>query len=264
MSQPTANARAARFANTVVLVTGADGGIGRAVVELFAGEGARIACVDMDAERAEAAAGRARGAGAPEAIALPADLALAADCDWAVAATLEWAGGLDVLINNAGVMHRGDALATSDDEWSGVMNVNVDAVFRLCRAAVRQMRGRGGAIVNLSSRWGVDPGPGHLAYATSKAAVAAMTRCLARDHGSDGIRVNAVCPNEVDTPMLRGGFAARGLDTGDAIAALGATIPLGRVARPADVADAIAFLASTDARYVTGTLLDLSGGKTPA
>ena len=254
-----------RFRDAVVLVTGADGGIGRAIVERFAGEGARIACADATASAASAAAERARDAGASDATGLVADLADAGACNRLVTDTVEWGGGIRILVNNAGVMRRGDAVATSDADWEAVMRVNVDAVFRLCRAAIPFMRQQGGgAIVNLSSRWGVDPGPGHLAYATSKAAVAAMTRCLARDHGADGIRANAVCPNEVDTPMLRSGFAARGLDPADAIASLGQTIPLGRVAEPADIADAIAFLASDEARYVTGTLLDLGGGKAPA
>lgn len=257
--------RTARFRDAVVLVTGADGGIGRAIVERFAGEGARVACADATVSAATAAAERARDAGAADAIGLVADLAEPEACERLVTEAVEWGGGIDILVNNAGLMRRGDAVATSDADWSAVMSVNVDAVFRLCRAAIPRMSERGGgAIVNLSSRWGVDPGPGHLAYATSKAAVAAMTRCLARDHGAAGIRVNAVCPNEVDTPMLRSGFVTRGLDPAEAITSLEQTIPFGRVAEPSDIADAIAFLASHDARYVTGTLLDLAGGKTPA
>jgi len=253
-----------RFRDKVALVTGSNGGIGRALITRFAREGARLACADVSDEAARAAAEHALGAGAPDAVALAGDLGEGTACDRIIAETLEWGGVIDVLVNNAGVMHRGDALATSDDDWSAVMRTNVDAVFHLCRAAISAMRDRsGGVIVNLSSRWGIEPGPAHLAYATSKAAVAAMTRCLALDHGADGIRVNAVCPNEVDTPMLRSGFAARGLDPDTAIKALGSTIPLGRVAEPADVADAIAFLASDDARYVTGALLDLGGGKAP-
>lgn len=253
-----------RFRDQLVLVTGANGGIGRALVARFAREGARIACADVTEEAARAAAEHAVEAGASDTLALAADLGDSSACDRLVADTVEWGKDINVLINNVGVMRRGDALATSDADWLAVMRINVDAVFRLCRAVIPGMRNRGGGvIVNLSSRWGIDPGPAHLAYATSKAAVAAMTRCLARDHGSDGIRVNAVCPNEVDTPMLRSGFAARGLDPDTAITALETTIPLGRVAEPADVADAIAFLASDDARYVTGALLDLSGGKSP-
>jgi NAD(P)-dependent dehydrogenase (short-subunit alcohol dehydrogenase family) len=248
----------------VVLVTGANGGIGRAVVERFAAGGVRVACADATESAAAAAADTARAAGAREARALAADLAVPEECEALVEQTLGWSGRIDVLVNNAGVMRRGDALATSDADWSAVMRVNLDAVFRLCRAAIAAMREQGGGtIVNLSSRWGIDPGPGHLAYATSKAAVAAMTRCLAMDHGGDGIRVNAVCPNEVDTPMLRSGFETRGLDPATAIGTLGDSVPLGRVARPGDVADAIVWLASGQARYVTGTLLDLGGGKGP-
>ncbi len=264
MSVSASNAGARRFAGRVALVTGASGGIGSAVVERLASEGARLACADATAEAAENAAARARASGDAGPLALAGDLAEAETADRLVDQTIAAAGQLDVIVNNAGVMRRGDALATSDADWSTVMAVNLDAVFRLCRAAIGAMRGRGGAIVNLSSRWGIDPGPGHLAYATSKAAVAAMTRCLARDHGADGIRVNAVCPNEVDTAMLRSGFAQRGLDPEAATETLGASVPLGRIAEPADVADAIAFLACDDARYVTGTLLDLSGGKGPA
>lgn len=253
-----------RFDGRVVLVTGAGGGIGHALVERFGREGAWLACADADEEAARTAAQRALEAGAREATALAADLTEATACEGVIADALRWGDGLDVLVNNAGLMRRGDAESTTDADWAAVMEVNVNAVFRLCRAAIPAMRdGGGGAIVNLSSRWGVDPAPGHLAYATSKAAVAAMTRCLARDHGGDGIRVNAVCPNEVDTPMLRSGFATRGLDPDTAIDALAPTIPLGRVAEPADIADAIAFLASDEARYVSGTLLDLSGAKVP-
>ena len=248
----------------VVLVTGANGGMGRAIVERFARDGARLACADATDEAAESAAEAALAAGAASARAIAADLSAADECERVISETLERAGRIDVLVNNAGVMRRGDAPATSDADWSLVMGVNVDAVFRLSRATIPAMREQGGgAIVNLSSRWGVDPGVGHVAYATSKAAVAAMTRCLAMDHGGDGIRVNAVCPNEVNTPMLRSGFEVRGLDPAEGIAELGASVPLGRVAEPTDIADAIFWLAGEQARYVTGTLLDLSGGKVP-
>ncbi len=119
----------------------------------------------------------------------------------------------------------------------------------------------GGAIVNTASCWGVHPGPDHPLYIMSKAAVASLTQCLGRDHAHQGIRVNAFCPNEVDTPTLRTGFAMRGFDPETAMADLDQTVPLGRIAQPQDIADVVAFLASEDARYMCGALLEVNGGK---
>jgi len=115
--------------------------------------------------------------------------------------------------------------------------------------------------VNVSSCWGVHPGPNHPLYVMSKAAIASLTKCLGMDHAHQGIRVNAVCPNEVDTPMLRSGFNARGLDPNEAIEALDASVPLGRIAEPEDIADVIVFLASDQARYLCGALIEANGGK---
>jgi NAD(P)-dependent dehydrogenase (short-subunit alcohol dehydrogenase family) len=171
-------------------------------------------------------------------------------------------GGIDILVNNAGIIPRGTILETTDDMWFSALDVNLTAVFFLCRAAIPQMqRAGGGAIVNTSSTWGLYPGPGHVAYCTSKAAVAALTKNLARDHAADGIRINAVCPNEVNTPMLRSGFLRRGIDPDNAVAELGKTVPLGHIAEPAEIADVIAFLASQDARYVCGATVEVTGAK---
>ena len=119
----------------------------------------------------------------------------------------------------------------------------------------------GGAIVNTASCWGLRPGPNHALYCTTKAALTAMTQCMGMDHAHQGIRINAVCPNEVDTPMLRTGFARRGIDPETAIAELGKTVPLGHVAEPEEIADVIGFLASNDARYVCGAAVEVSGAK---
>ena len=142
------------------------------------------------------------------------------------------------------------------------MGVNVEAPFRICRAAIPIMAARGGgAIVNTSSCWGLRPGPDHPLYVMSKAAIASLTQCLGRDHAHQGIRVNAVCPNEVNTPMLRSGFEMRGFDADSAVAELNKTVPLGHIAEPEEVADVIAFLASDAARYMCGALVEVSGGK---
>ena len=171
-------------------------------------------------------------------------------------------GRLDILCNNAGVITRGEITSQTDADFDLSYGVNVKAPFQLCRAAIPIMAAQGGgAIVNTSSCWGLRPGPNHPIYVSSKAAIASLTQCLGRDHAHQNIRVNAVCPNEVDTPMLRSGFAARGLDPDKAIEDLNASVPLGRIASPEEIADVVVFLASDAARYVCGALVEVNGGK---
>jgi len=166
------------------------------------------------------------------------------------------------LVNNAGIITRGKITETTDDDYARTMSINVEAPFRLCRAAIPLMeQAGGGAIVNVASCWGVHPGPNHPLYVMSKAAVASLTQCLGIDHAPQGIRVNAVCPNEVNTPMIRTGFAVRGLDPDSAIDELNATVPLGRIAEPEDIADVVVFLASDQSRYLCGALIEANGGK---
>ncbi len=249
-----------RFEDKNVIITGGVGGIGQALVELFAREGARVLFSDRSAEDCEDLVTRLNRHGL-DAEFLNGDLRQKSHCEALVTEAVDRLGGVDILLNNAGIIPRGTILETNDDMWFSSLDVNLTAVFFLCRAAIPLMRDKGGAIVNTSSTWGVYPGPGHLAYCTSKAALAAMTRCLGRDHAPDGIRVNAVCPNEVDTPMLRSGFLRRGLNPDEGIAELGKTVPLGHVAQPAEIADVIAFLASDEARYVCGECIEVTGAK---
>ena len=139
------------------------------------------------------------------AVALVGDVSDPGFCNAAVAKAVALHGRIDILVNAAGVIVRADAPATDDDAWYRQMRVNVDGTFFMCRAAIRRMRQQGsGAIVNFGSIWGSAGGKGHVAYATAKGAVHNLTRSLALDHAREGIRVNAVCPGEVDTPMLRG------------------------------------------------------------
>lgn len=232
------------------LVTGAAGGIGQAVVARLQAEGAKVAAADLDLE------------GSAAEVKLSGDLRDPAYCDALPGVAAAAMGRLDILVNNAGVMRRGVITEATDEDYALTMAINVEAPFRLCRSAIPVMvKSGGGAIVNLSSCWGLHPGPAHPLYVMSKAAVASLTQCLGRDHAHEGIRVNAVCPNEVDTPMLRTGFALRGLNPETAIADLDRTVPLGRVAQPEDIADVIVFLASEEARYVCGTLVEVNGGK---
>ena len=250
-----------RFTEKRVVITGGTGGIGQSVVELFAREGAAVLFSDHSEEDCVDYRNQLRSHGL-ETRSMAADLRQKSDCEALIAAAVDQLGGVDILVNNAGIIPRGTILETTDDMWFSALDVNLTSVFFLCRAAIPQMQGAGGgAIVNTSSTWGLYPGPGHVAYCTSKAALAALTKNLARDHAGDGIRVNAVCPNEVNTPMLRSGFARRGIDPDNAIAELGKTVPLGHVAEPEEIADVIAFLASQDARYVCGATVEVSGAK---
>ena len=237
-----------KLAGKRALVTGAAGGIGRAIVARFQAEGATVLGVDL-----------ADGAGD---LTLTGDLTDAAFCDDLPGRAAAALGGLDILVNNAGIITRGRITEATDEDFARTMAVNVEAPFRLCRAAIPIMaEAGGGAIVNTSSCWGVHPGPAHPVYVMSKAAVASLTQCLGMDHAHQGVRVNAVCPNEVNTPMIRTGFAIRGLDPDRAVAELNASVPLGRIAEPEDIADVVAFLAGPDARYMCGALVEVNGGK---
>jgi 2-keto-3-deoxy-L-fuconate dehydrogenase len=243
-----------RFSEKNVLITGAAGGIGSTLVEQFRAEGARVAVADRDVSGIDAEAH------------LPGDLLDPEYADGLAPAAREALGGLDVLVNNAGVITRGPVTETSDADWALSFGVNVEAPFRISRAAVPLMaEAGGGAIVNVSSCWGGKaPGPNHALYCTTKAAIASLTQCMGTDHAHQGIRVNAVCPNEVNTPMLRSGFAQRGFDPDTAVARLGSTVPLGRLAEPEDIRDVIMFLASDAARYMCGALVEVNGGKAVA
>ncbi len=237
-----------RFQQQCALVTGAAGGIGQAIVQRLRAEGATVAVADRD------------GTALDGDVCLPGDLTDKNYCDNLCQQAFDAMGQLDILINNAGVITRGPVTAATDNDLALSLAVNVEAPFRLSRAAIPLMH-NGGAIVNTASCWGVHPGPDHAVYCMTKAAIASLTQCMGRDHAHQNIRVNAVCPNEVDTPMLRSGFEMRGFDPQTAIAELGKTVPLGRVASAEDIAAVVCFLASEDAGYLCGSLIEVNGGK---
>lgn len=232
------------------LVTGAAGGIGAAVVRALRQQGARVAVADRDT------------AGLTAEAHLDGNLLEASYADGLPAAASAALGGLDIIVNNAGVITRGCVTETTDADWDLSMGVNVQAPFRICRAAIPLLAVQGGgAIVNVASCWGLRPGPQHAVYCMTKAAIASLSQCMGMDHAHQGIRINAVAPNEVNTPMLRTGFAKRGFDPDRAVAELGQTVPLGRIAEPEDIADVILFLASDSARYMCGAVVEVNGGK---
>ena len=230
------------------LVTGAAGGIGQAIVRTLQEQGAVVAGCDLAASKAD--------------VSLQGDLTAGPFCDALPQAAREQMGGLDIIINNAGIIARGPITQASDDDFARSMAINVEAPFRICRAGIPLLaENGGGTIVNVASCWGVHPGPNHPIYVMSKAALASLTQCLGMDHAHENVRVNAVCPNEVNTPMLRSGFAARGFDPDKAVENLNQSVPLGRIAEPEDIADVVTFLASDKARYMCGALVEVNGGK---
>ena len=239
-----------RFQGKKALVTGAAGGIGKSIVRKLRAEGASVAVTDITITNVEAEAH------------FIGDLSAAQFCDELPSKATDALGGLDILINNAGIIRRGKITEATDDDFKSTIAVNIEAPFRLCRSTIPILaKNGGGSIVNIASCWGLNPGPDHPIYIMSKAALASFTQCLGRDHAHQNIRVNAVCPNEVNTPMIRSGFSIRGLDPEKAIKELNDTVPLGRIAEPDDISDVILFLASDEARYMCGSLVEVNGGK---
>lgn len=242
------------------LITGATSGIGAACANVFAEAGARLMLTGRDEGRGRAVLKQVQGK--TEAEFTAGDVQDSGFCDKLVDATVRRFGRLDALVNNAGIIHRTAAPETSDKDWLEAMGINVNGVFWCSRAAVRAMKagGKGGAIVNVSSEWGITAGKGHVAYCTSKGAVVNLTRAMALDHIEEGIRVNAVCPGEVRTPMLESGLKRRGYDAKTGFEILGKTLPIGRVAEPEEVAKVILFLASPDASYMAGSIVAVDAG----
>ena len=247
--------------SNVVLVTGATGGIGKSIVNKYAEQGFTLAIADKNEDEANKLANEINHNGGM-AMVFYGNLLDQSYCDNLTSEVQTKLGTVGILINNAGFMSRGDITQTSDEDYELSMKINVEAPFRLIRASIPLMvESVGGSIVNISSCWGINPGPNHLIYCTTKAALAAMTKCLGRDHAHQNIRINAVCPNEVNTPMLRTGFEIRGLNPDDAIEELNQSVPIGHIAEPEEIADVVAFLSSYEARYICGSLVEINGGK---
>jgi len=254
MSERTGSMR-----DKVALVTGATSGIGRATALRLAEAGARTFLSGRSGTALDETAA-AIGARDGEVAQRAGDLTDPQFADELVAATVEHYGRLDVLVNAAGIIGSGTIEDTDDASWSGMMAINVDAMFRLTRAAVPHLKETRGAVVNVSSVTGVRAFPGVLAYCVSKAAVDQFTRCVALELAPAGVRVNAVNPGVVVSELHR----RAGMDDAAYAAFLehsASTHPLGRVGQPDDIAAAILFLASSDSEWITGETLSVDGGR---
>jgi len=241
------------------LITGGASGIGRAMALLFAREGAAVSVVDLDEVGGQTVVRKIVDDGR-QAIFVRCDVTLAADCQRAVQRTVGKLGGLDILLNNAGIIRRATVVETTEAEWDRVMAVNVKSIFLLSKYAVPVMaQAGGGVIINTSSGWGLVGGRNAVSYCASKGAVVNMTRAMALDHGEQNIRVNCICPGDTDTPMLRNEARQLGESDEDFLAEA-ARRPLQRIGKPEDVAQAALYLASDASSFVTGTALIVDGG----
>ena len=252
---------AAQLAGKRALISGGASGIGAATALLFARQGAAVAILDLDEERGARLAQTIAAEGG-RAIFIPGDASRAEDCARAVQQTVEHFGGLDILFNNVGITRRATVLDLSEADWDRVMEVNVKSVFLLSKYAIPHLiRSGGGAIVNNASGWGLVGGQRAVVYCASKGAVVNLTRAMALDHAAQNIRVNCICPGDTDTPMLRD--EARQLNQSEAnFLAEAADRPLGRLGKPEEIAQAVLFLASDAASYITGAVLAVDGGGT--
>lgn len=250
-----------RLQNKSTLITGGTSGIGEATAYLFAKEGAAVAITGRNEARGHSVTAKILESGG-KAIFIRTDVRKAAECNRAVAETLQSFGRLDILFNNAGVYYPQTTLECSEEEWDLQIDINLKGTFLMSKAALPGMIAQGsGNIINNSSGWGIVGGDHAVAYCASKGGVVLLTKAMAIDHGSQGIRVNCVCPGDVVTPMLPEDAKMRGLKWEDYIAGC-ANRPLGRVGTADEIAKSVLFLASDDSSFMTGAALVVDGGGT--
>ena len=247
------------FSGKRVLVTGGTSGMGEASALSFADAGARVVISGRNQDRARTIISSSKRLAGTVAF-VGGDIGERRKCDLIVTEAVGILGGLDILVNSAGVIHHATAEETTDEQWLETMNVNVNGMFYICRAALPHLKSSQGTIINIASDAALT-GSRHLtAYCASKGAVLQMTRAMALDYAPSGIRIVPICPGDVDTPMLRGEFSDRGLDAETGLRESAEAVPLNRVCTAQEVADLVMFACSDSARFVTGYPIVLDGG----
>jgi NAD(P)-dependent dehydrogenase (short-subunit alcohol dehydrogenase family) len=248
-----------RLKDKVALITGGTSGIGEATAILFAKEGAKVAIAGRSEKRGHAVVEKIANDGGA-AILVPTDVRSSAECNQAVEQTLAAFGNIDILFNNAGVFYPHTVVDCTEEEWDLQLDINLKGTFLMSKAVLPSMiQRRSGVIINNSSGWGLAGGDAAVAYCASKGGVVLLTKAMAIDHGPQGIRVNCICPGDVDTPMLPEDARARGLKWEDYLAGC-AKRPLGRIGTTDEIAKAVLFLASDDSSFMTGSALVVDGG----
>lgn len=247
------------FAQQRVLITGGTSGMGEATAIAFVEAGAKVVISGRNQDRANAIIDGLKALPASISF-LAADIGQRDQCDNLVSQATNILGGLDIVVNSAGVIYHATAEETTDQQWHDTMNVNVNGTFYVCRAAIPHLKSAGGTIINIASDAALT-GSNHLtAYCASKGAVLQMTRAMAKDYARDNIRIIPICPGDVDTPMLRGEFRDRGLDLETGLRESAEAVPLNRVCSAEEVAHMVLYAASDSARFMTGYPLVLDGG----
>lgn len=254
-----------RLKNKTAIITGATSGIGKATALRFADQGADLVLTGRRSSLGKAVEAECRRKGV-RCIFVEADHTKTEDCQRVVDAALKEFKRIDILFNNAGIVTKGTADTTTEEVWQDTLNINVTAVWRMCKLVIHEMKKQGGgAIVNNGSDWSVVAGKDAFPYIMSKGAVGMMTKAMALDYAREGIRVNAVCPGDtfVDRWIEKGYFEGSDPVTmEEAMKESSAYIPMGRFGTPEEIANAVLFLASDESSFITGHLLLVDGGNT--
>jgi meso-butanediol dehydrogenase/(S,S)-butanediol dehydrogenase/diacetyl reductase len=247
------------FSGKRVLITGGTSGMGEATAIAFAAAGARVVITGRNQQRAREILKRGRKSTGSMAF-VAGDISARKACDLIVTEAVGILGGLDIVVNSAGIIYHATAEQTTDEQWLQTMNVNVNGVFFICRAALPHLKSSRGTIINIASDAALS-GSYHLtAYCASKGAVLQMTRAMALDYAHEGVRIVPICPGDVDTPMLRGEFRDRGLELETGLQESADGVPLKRVCSAQEVADMVLYACTDSAQFITGYPLVLDGG----